>query len=235
MFVLIVLSLLAGALTTVAGMGGGLVLLLGLSFFIDPLVALATTGPALLIGNLHRVALYKEHVQRPLAWRLVLGAAPGALVGGLVAVSVPESMLRFALVALAMAAAAKVLLGWRFVPPTGALVPGGAALGFVTATSGGGGLISGPLLLASGLSGRPYVATGAVVATTVHVFRLAGYGAGGMLSWRILAMGLLGAICITAGNLLGERLRGVIPERVVPRLEVGVVLTCLVLALGGLT
>ena len=146
--------------------------LLGLSFVLDPLVALMTTGPALLVGNLHRIALYREHVQRPLALRLVLGAAPGALIGGLVAVALPETLLRGAMVVLALFATAKVALGWRFTPPAGALVPGGAAIGFVTATSGGGGLISGPLLLASGLSGRPYVATGAVAAATVHVFRL---------------------------------------------------------------
>ncbi|MCO4771614.1 MAG: sulfite exporter TauE/SafE family protein [Deltaproteobacteria bacterium] len=234
MLVLICLSLLAGVITTVAGMGGGLVLLLGLSFFIDPLVALMTTGPALLIGNLHRVMLYREHVRRPLAWRLVLGAAPGALLGGLVAVALPDVMLRSAMVVLAVLATAKVVLGVRFTPPANALVPGGAAIGFVTATSGGGGLISGPLLLASGLSGRPYVATGAVAAATVHVFRLTGYGAAGSLNGTILLMGLVGAICIATGNLMGERLRGVIPEEVVPRLEVAVVLTCLGLALAGL-
>ena len=234
MLILVVLSLLAGAITTVAGMGGGLVLLLGLSFVLDPLVALMTTGPALLVGNLHRIALYREHVQRPLALRLVLGAAPGALIGGLVAVALPETLLRGAMVVLALLATAKVALGWRFTPPAGALVPGGAAIGFVTATSGGGGLISGPLLLASGLSGRPYVATGAVAAATVHVFRLTGYGAAGSLEWGIFAMGLVGAVCIATGNLLGERLRGIIPEHVVPRLEVGVVLACLGLALAGL-
>jgi len=234
MLVLIVLSLLAGVITTVAGMGGGLVLLLGLSFFLDPLVALMTTGPALLLGNLHRIALYRDHVQRPLALRLMLGAAPGALIGGLVAVAVPEVVLRAAMVTLASLAAAKVLLGWRFTPPANALVPGGAAIGFVTATSGGGGLISGPLLLASGLSGRPYVATGAVAAATVHVFRLAGYGAGGNLGGRVLLMGLVGALCITAGNLLGERLRRHLPDAAIPRLEVGVVVTCLALALAGL-
>jgi uncharacterized membrane protein YfcA len=234
MLALIALSLLAGVITTLAGMGGGLVLLLGLSFFLDPLVALATTGPALLLGNLHRIALYSAHVQRPQALRLMLGAAPGALIGGLVAVALPEAVLRAAMVLLALLATAKVVFGLRFVPPANALVPGGAAIGFVTATSGGGGLISGPLLLASGLSGRPYVATGAVAAATVHVCRLAGYSVGGMMTRQIVVMGLVGAICIATGNLLGERARRWIPETAVPRIEVGVVLTCLGLALAGL-
>ena len=234
MLILILLGLFAGALTTLAGMGGGLVLLLGLSLVYEPITALAITGPALLIGNLHRVGLYWRDIDRGLVGRYALGAAPGALLGGLVAVSVPATALQVGMVLLAGLAAAKVLLGWRFTPPRGALVPGGAAVGFVSATSGGGGLIAGPMLLASGLTGRPYVGTAAVGAAAVHVFRLTGYGAGGLLGAEVLGLGLVGAVCITAGNLAGERARAWLPEGWGPRLEVGVVALCLGLALAGL-
>ena len=49
----LVLGVLAGLITTVAGMGGGLVLMLGLATIFDPMVALAATGPGLLVGNMH--------------------------------------------------------------------------------------------------------------------------------------------------------------------------------------
>ena len=234
MLLLVLLCLIAGALTTLAGMGGGLVLLLGLSVAMDPLTALVITGPALLVGNLHRVVLYRRHIRRPLAWRFALGAAPGALVGGFLAVGIPELVLRIAMVALAVAAVGKVLSGWSIKPSPGALIPGGAAVGFVTATSGGGGLIAGPLWLASGLSGRTYVGTAAVGAAAVHVARMTGYGAGGVLDPGALQLGLLGAACITLGNLVGDRARRLVPEPWVPRLEVGVVLSGLALALVGL-
>ncbi len=234
MLLLVSLCLLAGAITTLAGMGGGLILLLGLSTVMDPLTALMITGPALLVGNAHRMLLYRHHIRRALAWRFVLGAAPGAVLGGLVAVAVPETLLRIALVGLAVIAMGKVLGGWSVTPPRGSLVPMGAAAGFVTATSGGGGLIAGPLWLASGLSGRAYAGTGAVGGVAVHICRLGGYGAGGVLDSKALLLGLVGAVCIAGGNLLGEQLRRRSPHHLIPKLEIGVVVTCLGLSLIGL-
>lgn len=234
MIEVVLLGLLAGAITTVAGMGGGLVLTLGLALVHGPLIALAITGPGLLVGNLHRSWLYRTHVHRSTALRFVFGAAPMALLGGLVATAVPPALLQAGLLTLASLAAAKVLLGWRWTAPAGVVAPLGAAAGFVTATSGGGGLIAGPTLLATGLSGRDYVATGAVGAVGVHVGRMAGYGAGGVFEPWILALGLSAAIAIPLGNLLGEQLRRRIPVRFIPKLEIGVVLVALGLALTGL-
>ncbi len=203
----LILGALAGAITTVAGMGGGLLLTLGLSLVHGPLEALAITGPGLLLGNVHRAWLYREHIHRPTAWRFVLGAAPGALFGGVVATGIPQGVLQVGLVALAALASAKVLLGWSWRPPAAAVTPAAAFAGFVTATSGGGGLIAGPTLLATGLSGRAYVGTGAAGAAAVHLARITGYTVGGRFDAHIL---LLGAVCagsILLGNLVGERSR----------------------------
>jgi len=234
MTVLVPLALLAGLLTTVAGMGGGVMLLLGLSMFMDPLTALMITGPGLLLGNLHRLWLYREHVQRPIAKRFVAGAVPGALIGGMLATAAPEVLLRVAMIALAGLAVARVVFDWTWRPPAPAMVPGGATAGFATATVGGGGLVAGPLLLSTGLTGRPYVATAAVGAASIHISRLAGYGAGGALEVEPLLLGLVAAACISAGNLLGDKARSLIPDVAVPRLEVGVVVGCLGLALLGM-
>lgn len=234
MLEVLVLGAIAGVITTVTGMGGGLVLTLGLSLVHGPLVALAITGPGLLVGNLHRGWLYRSHVVRSTAARFVLGAVPGALIGGLVATGLPPGLLQGALVLLASVASGKVLLGWRWRPPAMAIAPVAAVAGFVTATSGGGGLIAGPTLLSTGLSGRDYVGTGAVGAVGVHLARITGYSAGGVFDGGILLLGLVAAASILGGNLVGERLRRVIPPRIVPRLEIGVVLGALGLALFGL-
>lgn len=234
MVALILLALLAGAITTVAGMGGGLIMLLGLSTYMEPLTALTITGPGLLVGNLHRAWMYKTEINRPLAWRYALGGAPAALLGGLVAVALPSVVIRLAMVALASAAVAKVLFGWQWKPPISAMIPGGAAVGFVTATSGGGGLVSAPLLLSSGLSGKSYVATGAVGATSIHVARITGYGVGGAIDEGVLVLGAVAAVCITLGNLAGHRIRTWIPDAVIPRIEIGIVVVLLGLALAGI-
>src|SRR5688572_16373782 len=82
------LGLVAGALTTVAGLGGGVFLLLSLSVLWGPTTALATSSLALLVGNLHRTFLYRKSVNWPIARAFVVGAVPGAVLGALLAVAV---------------------------------------------------------------------------------------------------------------------------------------------------
>jgi uncharacterized protein len=235
MVFVVLLALIAGVTTTVAGMGGGLIFVIGLSTFVDPLTALTVTSPALLVGNLHRLWLYRSHVDGKLGTRLALGGAPAALVGALVAVAVPEGFLRASMVLLAGLAVVKLVAGLRFEVPPAVFVPGGAAVGFVSATSGGGGLLAGPLLLSAGLSGRRYVGTGALGAASIHLGRITGYGVGGAVDEAVLSMAAVAAVCIALGNLAGDRLRRIVPERLVPRLEVGVVVAGVGLALVGLT
>ena len=76
-----VLGVLAGILTTVAGLGGGMVLMLALSLLTSPTVALAATAPALLAGNLHRSVMFRGQVDRRVATSFAAGAFPGALPG----------------------------------------------------------------------------------------------------------------------------------------------------------
>ena len=90
--------------------------------------------------------------------------------------------------------------------------PAGAGTGLLTATTGTGGLLLAPVLLATGLRGERFVATGAVIASAIHVTRIGTYGAGGMLSGDTLLASLLLAAGIVAGNLLGTRLRRVVTE-----------------------
>jgi len=234
MVLAVALGLLAGLLTTVAGMGGGLVLTLALATVHDPVVALAAAGIGLLVGNVHRVWMYRARVVRTTAVPYVLGALPGALVGGLLATVAPEDLVRGGMLVLAGLAAAKTVFGVRWNAPAGAMLPGGAAVGFISATSGGGGLLAGPLLLATGLSGRAYVATGAVGAASVHVARLTGYSAGGALAPDVVLLGLVLAVAIPVGNVAGEHTRRRLPPRWIPKLEIGVVLLGLLLALSGM-
>jgi uncharacterized membrane protein YfcA len=230
----LVLGVLAGLITTVAGMGGGLVLMLGLATIFDPMVALAATGPGLLVGNMHRVWMYRRRVVRSTARRYVVGAVPGAIVGGLLASVAPEDVVRISMLVMASLATAKTVLGLRWDAPSDVMIPGGVAIGFISATSGGGGLLAGPLLLATGLTGRSYVATASVGAVAIHVSRLAGYGAGGVLTKDVLQLGAVLAGCILVGNVLGDRIRRILPPTWGAKLEVGVVFGGLILAVVGM-
>lgn len=229
------LGVLAGALTTVAGMGGGLCLVLALSLASSPAVALAATAPALLIGNLHRAASGATHVDRRVAVAVAAGALPGSVVGGFAAAALPAFWLKALLVATTAYAVARSLKLVDLSPPKAALTPAGFGIGAAAATTSGAGLLLSPLLLSSGLTGEAYVATSAVIAASMHVGRVVAYGASGLLSANTLVMAAILTAAILAGNLAGSRLRRYINAPLASRIEIGALLACVALALLGLS
>lgn len=226
MVLLALLGLVAGVLTTLAGMGGGLFLLVAVGLMTGPKEALAVTAPALLVSNAHRAFLFRQHVDRRLAGIVALGVIPGALAGALVLPEIPEVVVALLFTASTVVALLratgrlKIQLGGRWI------IVYSVVIGALTATSGGAGMLIAPLVLSTGLSGSAYVATVAVCAIAMHVGRVIGYGTVGLLVAEQLPIvaTLLGGLVL--GNLLGRRLRG----RLSPGVEKRVELVALVVA-----
>ncbi len=230
----VALGFVAGLWTTIAGLGGGMMLLFSLAaWWGDPMAALAVTAPALLVGNLHRLVMFRAEVDRDLGLPIVCGALPGSVVGGLLAVSIPPWVLQIAMVSIALVALARVCGVLEWTPGRRTLVPAGAGIGVIGATTGGAGVLVGPLLLSSGLKGVPYVATGALFGATMHAGRLLAYGVGGWVDPGVVGSGLVIAVAIVAGNLAGRRLRRYIRSAWQTRIELGTVLGLVGLAVVG--
>jgi len=228
-------GLAAGLITTVAGMGGGLLLLLVIAVASgDPVHALVITSPALLLGNGHRLWRYRHDVDRTVALPLAVGAIPTALGVGMLTGDAPVGLIRWAMLGVALLAAARGLGVWRWVPPTSWGLPVGLTAGAIQATAGGSGVILAPYLMARELVGRPYVATIAAVAVALHVARFAGYGAGGLVGRDDLLWGTALAVTILVGNRLGERISHHIGEGLQRQLQVGVLLGCALMGVAGL-
>ncbi len=174
------LGVAAGALTTVAGMGGGLLLLLSMGVASDVLTALAASSPALLIGNLHRSFLYRNSVDWGIVRAFVLGAVPGALLGALVAVAVPGWAVNLLLLGMTLFTLARARGLARVAPPRGAMLPAGFVIGGLTGSAGGAAVLTAPLFLSSGLVGDAYVGTLSVSAVGMHAGRIGGYLLGGL-------------------------------------------------------
>lgn len=227
------LGVAAGALTTIAGIGGGLVITLVLAVAWEPHAALAVSAPALLMGNVHRLWLLRAEVDRTAALLLAGPALVGALVGGLVAAALPDGVLRWLLMVVTVLAIAREL-GLAALPSAKPwLVGGGLLVGVTTATSGAGGLLLGPLMLAAGLRGLPFIATGAVVGTTMHVAQSFAFGSTGLLGSEELPVALALGVAILTGNVAGRRLRPRLGERASHRLTWGTLLGGLALAVAG--
>ncbi|MBW2464441.1 MAG: sulfite exporter TauE/SafE family protein [Deltaproteobacteria bacterium] len=229
------LGLAAGALTTIAGLGGGMMLVLVFSLLWDVPTALAVSAPALLLGNLHRVWLFRRSVDRRLAKSLALGALPASFLGGLFAVAAPVWVLHWLLVATTAFAVAKKLGLVTLSQQPRAMVPVGIGAGFLTATSGGGGLMVAPVLLASGLRAEAYVATGAVTAVAMHIGRIGAYGFGGLIDGESLLTSLALAVAIIFGNALGKGARPLMSEGTKLRIAWGAMASAVALALAGVT
>ncbi len=226
-------GLVAGLLTTLSGQGGGLFLLLVLSWRVGPHAALAMTTPALLLGNLHRSVLGRHHIVWPIGRGFLWGAVPASVVGGLFAGAAPDGFLRVVLIVLTAASIAKAL-GWlRFSLPVKAFPVAGAGVGLLTGTSGGAGMILAPILLASGLTGAPYIATQSMIAVAMHGGRLAAYGGAGLLSGLDLHGTAAITVAIFAGNWLADRAKQRITPATVTRIEYGTLVVCTSLAVLG--
>ncbi|MDB5219282.1 MAG: hypothetical protein JWO86_7209 [Myxococcaceae bacterium] len=231
---LALLGLCAGALTTLAGQGGGLFLLLILSVLVGPRAALAITAPALLLGNLHRAVLFRKAVDRSIALRMVMGAVPGAFAGGLLAGALPEWTLKAMLVGLTVLAIARALRWLRFDVPRWALGPAGFVIGSMTGTAGGAGVLFAPVMLSAGLTGRAFVGTVATVAFATHAGRVVAYASNGLFTRDLLVPIVVVSAAIAVGNALGERLRARLSDLTTTRLEYGVLVICVAVSLSGL-
>ena len=227
------LGCLAGILTTVAGLGGGMLLVLAVTVLRDPVSALAATTPALMLGNLHRLLLFR----RDIVWRIVgpfsVGALPGAIVGALFAVAIPPRFVLGTMTALTVLALLKAWRGWQWRFGARFLMPVGFGIGALTGTAGGAGLLMGPVFLSAGLSGVSYSASTALAASLMHAGRLMGYGSGGLLNRAVLSDACWLACAIFAGNLVGRRLRVALDERGAHVLEYATLVACVALALAG--
>lgn len=225
------LGVAAGLITTVAGMGGGLMLVTALAMIWRPGEALTATALALWVGNLHRVLMYRHAVNWAVARAWILGVLPGAIVGGALAVGLPDVVIRACILTLTLLALTRVVGLWSWRPPAWILAPAGVGVGVMCGAAGGAGVLSGPLLLAAGLEGVSYVATNAAGSVAMHMGRIGAYGAGGLLTRQVLVSGAILAVCITAGNLIGALARRRLGQA--RWAEVGVLSICVTLALLG--
>lgn len=230
---LVPLGVAAGFVTTVAGLGGGMLLLAAVAYLEGPMAALALTAPALLIGNAHRVWLFRQHLDRRVLKIIAAASFAGALLGGLLATAFPTWLLQTCIVAASSAALTRAAGLWNWTPPLHVLAPAGVVGGIISATSGAG-IVTGALLWAAGLSGATYIATASASAATMHLARTLAYGLGGEVTAITLAASGLLAAAIAAGNLGGRKIREKVSKTFSHRAEIGVLGVCSLVAVAGL-
>lgn len=214
LFEIFLAALIAGVLDTVAGFGGGLLLL-------PILVLVAGSKDAVLLSaliplgwNIVRIWMLREWMN----WRVVglfaLGIVPGALVSGQFLADIDAELLRRAIgivliffggyyvarLYLDIPSPRITMKPWLYVP-----------LGLVTGAIGGVlGAGHGPLqswgLSAGGLSPREIIASNGAIGGVTALARVAGYGAAGLLHDGLWLPAAVGFVAGAAGAIYGVRL-----------------------------
>lgn len=200
-----VLAFALAWLSSVGGVGGGVLMLVAFTALFGLQVALPTLTLTQLASNGGRVWFNRRAVQ----WRLIrwyaLGAIPFALVGGLLLPYVPVEPLKRVLGAFLI-----VTIFWRRFRPARA-VPAdktfaaiGAGCGLASALFGAAGPLAAPFFLVKGFIGSAYIGTEAAASLIVHLTKIVAYGAGSLLSVHVLQLGLALTPAIVAGAWLGK-------------------------------
>ncbi|MFQ3623677.1 MAG: sulfite exporter TauE/SafE family protein, partial [Acetobacteraceae bacterium] len=124
----------------------------------------------------------------------------------------------------------RTLAGQTLAATLPVLAIGGAATGLLSGITTGAGMLLIPLLLGAGLPARALIATDAFVSGSMHVARVAGYAAGGVLGPALVVLGL----ALGAATVPGSRAAAWLVARIPPWKHV-VILEGLVVVIGAMT
>ncbi|MFG1964902.1 sulfite exporter TauE/SafE family protein [Nonomuraea sp. NPDC049028] len=220
--------------SAVAGFGGGVLLLPVFTALFGLRVAVPMLTLAQLASNGSRVVFNRRELRWSLVGWFALGAVPLAVAGGLLLAHAPLGPLKRLLGVFLL-----VVVAWRRLrphprsPADPAFAAVGAASGLGSALLGSVGPLTAPFFLAYGLTRAAYIGTEAASALVMHLAKIAAYGAGDLLGWRVLTYGAALTPATLAGAWLGKKIVARVSDGVfVVAVEAGLVVAGVLLLIG---
>ncbi len=209
-------ALFTSALSAVAGLGGGVVLLGVLAQFHAPATAIPIQGGIQIFSNSSRATFLRRSVDWSVVARASILVLPASLAGVAVATSIPDRTSRAVLGLFVLLLAWRPsVLRWsgRGTLPKGAIVGIGAVSGFLNTTVGAAGPVTSPFLRAVTAGHVAFVATAAATQVLAHAAKILAFGLDGfdyVGFWPVLAAGAAGVV---VGSWSGSVLLGRMGER----------------------
>ncbi len=213
--VIAVAAFVTAVMSAVAGFGGGLVLLVVLVQFLDPVEAVPVHGAIQIASNASRARLLREHIDRRIVAHHAVLLIPGGIVGLAIADRLPREIGR------ALIGVFALILGWRPslitprldrpVPPRWFLWVGGFQ-GVINMPLGATGPLISPFFRSAVEGRHAMVATFATSQVVGHVVKVAIFGGAGFAFGDFWAVILAGAAAVTAGSFVGTRILGRVSE-----------------------
>ncbi len=206
------------AISAILGMAGGILLMSSLATILPIRVAIPIHAIAQMTSNLGRVLIHWKHIQWKKVFPFFAAAIPGALVGGVFATRIPESVVLMGAGIYIVTSIAYITLKKKktdLPKPTAKKV---AAVGFASASlgmiAGAVGPVMTPLFLAFRFERHVFIGTMAAAQSFNHFLKIPVYFAWGGFhpTERIALIGVLLA-GVFAGIPIGTYFLDKLPER----------------------
>ena len=204
------------AFTAVAGLGGGIILLAVMLFFLEPLVAIPVHGVVQLVSNSTRTVIQRHHTRWGIVARYALLLLPMGFVGLTVARSIAPDHLRLVIGLFVLAATwapARFWTAGRSETSPMVFVALGGVVGFLNTTVGAAGPLAGPFFRNLGLSRRGVVGTFSACQTVGHVAKILVFLAVGFAFLTYVPLIALLSVGVIVGTWVGSLLLERISDR----------------------
>jgi len=229
-FLVVLASVVAGAIASVSGFGIGSILTPLLANFVGMKLAVAVVSVPHFLGTALRLALVREHIDKKVLVKFGITSAIGGLLGALLHVWLRSVVLSYVLGALLVFAGVigvtRIGERMRFGRTAGWIA--GALSGIFGGLVGNQGGIRSAALMGFEVSKESFVATATAIALLVDVFRMPVYAAAQYRNliavWPAM---LLATIGVVIGTLAGKPLLQRVPER-----SYRTIVSMIILALG---
>ena len=204
----------------VAGFGGGVVALPVLVWVFGVREAIPILSISQVLSTVARVGLHRDALNWPVIRYFALGALPFSVLGSLFFITIDTTVLVriLGVMMLLFVVYTRMPIGRNFKMKLWGFIPLGAGTGFGSAFLGIPGPFAAVFYLAYGLTASAYIGTSSLGMALIQAPKLIIFGAGGLLTLRVLLLGIgLGAIaaaCAYLGRIILRR----VPEKVFPRI-----------------
>lgn len=173
-FIFAIICFFGGILSSLVGVGGG-VLVLSLILTMTPfLVGSSIHSIVMLVGNIQKAIMLKEHIKREIIFRFITGAIPGALAGAYIVSLIPDHVLYliFGIFLLLFCAMEFFKSNLKYSVHLNDFYWVGGMTGISAGILGAPGPIHAPFFLRYGLTKEAFIGTAAVTTIIVHISKL---------------------------------------------------------------
>ena len=204
----------------VAGFGGGVVALPVLVWVFGVREAIPILSISQVLSTASRVWLHREAIDWKVVRFFVLGGLPFSVLGSFFFVSIDTTLLVriLGVMMLLFVVYTRLPVGRDFNMKLWGFVPLGAGTGFGSAFLGIPGPFAAVFYLAYGLAASAYIGTSALGMGLIQAPKLIIFGANGLLTPQVLAMGVGLGVIAAASAYLGKIILRRVPEHVFPRI-----------------